>query len=160
MEIVPNSASPFDAIKQTRPDGSEYWSARELMKLMGYSRWEYFKVPIDRAIQTAKNQGQSVETLFLRYQEKPLIGRPRENYELSRYAAYLVAMNGDPNMARVAETTPVKELTGAELMAKALIEAQNVLAKKDAHIAELEPAATSYDHWKQKDNGMSRRKLC
>lgn len=44
-------------------------------------------------------------------------------------------------------TESVKELTGAELMAKALIEAQSVLAQKDERIAQLEPAATAYGHW-------------
>lgn len=161
MEIVSNnSVSPFDAIKQVNSQGAEFWSARDLMPILGYDRWENFDASIERAKYTALNQGQPVETLFRGVTKKSLLGRPKADYELSRYAAYLVAMNGDPRkpeiaaaqsyfaiQTRVAETTPVKELTGAELMAKALIEAQNVLAQKDERIAQLEPAATAYGHW-------------
>lgn len=159
MEIVPNNnASPFDAIKQTRPDGSEFWSARDLMDVMKYTRWENFMTGVKRAMKTAENQGQQIGKVFHQSVKKSFIGRPKEDYELSRYAAYLVAMNGDPNMpsvaaaqsyfaiqTRVAEVAPVRELSGAELMAKALIEAQSVLAAKDERIAELEPKAETYD---------------
>lgn len=101
IDLFSDSGSPFDAIRQVRPDGSEFWSARGLMPLMGYARWENFETPINRAVKTAENQGMSVGTLFLRSQEKTG-GRPREDFELARYAAYLVAMNGDPNIPEVA----------------------------------------------------------
>lgn len=94
--------SPFDAIRRTREDGSEYWSARDLMLLMGYARWESFLVPIERAMRTAKNTNVDVASNF---RESPKISatRPGLDYELSRFAAYLVAMNGDPNKPEVAE---------------------------------------------------------
>jgi hypothetical protein len=95
------AASPFDSIRQVRPDGTEYWSARDLMPLMGYSRWENFETPIKRAIKTAENQDMDTDILFLRSQEKTG-GRPREDFELSRFACYLVAMNGDPRKPEVA----------------------------------------------------------
>lgn len=94
--------SPFDASRRVRPDGSEFWTARDLQPLMGYARWENFATPIQRAMKTAENQGMDVSSLFLRSQEKTG-GRPREDFELSRYAAYLVAMNGDPNIPEVAQ---------------------------------------------------------
>ena len=122
--------SPSDRIRRVRPDGTEFWSARDLMPLMGYSRWENFEKPINRAMKTAKNQGLDVDKLFLRSQEKTG-GRPRDDYELSRYAAYLVAMNGDPNIpecataqhyfavkTREAETRPA--LTEDEIVHQAL----------------------------------------
>lgn len=50
------TTSPFDALKRT--DGTnEWWSARELMPLMGYSTWQKFMTPLNRAMQTAGNQG-------------------------------------------------------------------------------------------------------
>lgn len=159
MEIVPNnSVSPFDAIKQTRPDGSEFWSARDLMPLLGYPTWQHFQPAIERAKLTASNEGHNLENLFTVNLEKSG-GRPREDYKLSRYAAYLVALNGDPRKPEVAaaqsyfvvrtreaEVSTSNALpSGQELMALALVEAQNVLAAKNQKLAELEPIAEYYE---------------
>ena len=96
------TTSPFDTIKRTREDdGTEFWSARDLMPLMAYSTWQKFETPLHRAMATAKNQGMDVDQLFNRSVEKTG-GRPREDFSLTRYAAYLVAMNGDPNIPEVA----------------------------------------------------------
>ena len=148
-----NGQSPFDEIKQTRIDGSEFWSARDLMAAMGYRYWKNFETPLQRAISSARNQQQNVEKNFTRSGKKSTGGRPAEDYELSRFACYLVAMNGDPNMPEVAaaqayfairtreaEVAP-KQLTGPELVATALIEAQSMLEAKDRQIAELAPRA-------------------
>lgn len=96
-----DNTSPFDAIKQYRPDGVEYWSGRELMELLGYDRWENFTAAVERAKQTADNQGQSRDDLF-RGVTKKGAGRPQADVLLTRHAAYLVAMNGDPRKAEVA----------------------------------------------------------
>lgn len=72
------------------------------MPLMGYGAWREFKVPIDRAMKSAANQGSDVVRDFGVSPKKSTGGRPGEDFELSRFAAYLVAMNGDPNMPEVA----------------------------------------------------------
>lgn len=104
-ELVPfgqRGVSPFDAIRRTRPDGSEYWSARDLMPLMGYSAWRNFGVPLQRAMMTAQNQGHDVQRHFARSRKVAASGPDAEDCELSRFAAYLVAMNGDPRKPEVA----------------------------------------------------------
>lgn len=93
--------SPFDAIRRVRADGSEYWSARDLMPLMGYGTWERFKNPIERALASARNQLGDTAGDFRR-SAKNSATKPMEDFELSRFAAYLVAMNGDPNKPEVA----------------------------------------------------------
>lgn len=95
------ATSPFDSIRHVRPDGSEFWRARELQPLMGYARWENFETPLTRAMQAAANTGVDVTSNFLRSQEITAT-KPREDVELSRYGAYLTAMNGDPNKSEVA----------------------------------------------------------
>ena len=100
---TPYNESPFERIKQAREDGTEFWSARDLMPLLGYEKWERFADSIGRAMASAANQGQAVEQAFSRCREEGTGGRPREDYELSRFAAYLVAMNGDPRKTKVAE---------------------------------------------------------
>lgn len=123
LERPTPTASPFDSIKRTRPDGTEYWSARDLLPLMGYDRWEHFNPVVERARIAAHNQGLVVEDLFQVDREKSG-GRPREDVHLTRFAAYLVAMNGDPRKPEVAaaqayfairtheaETAPARDLS-------------------------------------------------
>lgn len=102
-EITPVNASPFDAIRRTDDAGNEYWSARDLQPLMGYARWENFETPLLRAIASAKNTGAYSDQAFSAITEKETGGRPKQNYHLSREAAYLVAMNGDPSKEPVAQ---------------------------------------------------------
>ncbi|WP_051299309.1 BRO family protein [Arthrobacter castelli] len=100
--------SPFDAIRNIRNDGSEYWSARDLMPLLGYDSWRRFTDVIDRAQAAARNQGFTAGNLFLDTavknsdQHGTNRGRPANNVELTRFAAYLVAMNGDPRKSQIA----------------------------------------------------------
>lgn len=93
--------SPFDGIKRDGPNG-EYWSARELMPLLGYGAdWRNFVSAIDRAKASARAQKFNPEDLFVGVTEKGG-GRPREDYLLPRFACYLIAMNGDPRKREVA----------------------------------------------------------
>lgn len=158
--------SPFDAIRRVRPDGSEYWSARDVQPLMGYPRWQDFQRPIERAIATAHNTGMRVDEHFRGSPENPAPrgGRPRRDYELTRGAAYLVAMNGDPNKPEVAAAQlyfatrtreaevqaerPVSELEMAYRYIAALEREQSLLAEKTHlvdKVAELSPKAEGYD---------------
>ncbi|ATN90850.1 antirepressor [Gordonia phage Lysidious] len=153
-DITPSNPSPFDAIRRVSDAGREYWSARDLQPLMGYSRWEDFAKIIRRAESSASNSGHTGG--FSVITEEGTGGRPRINYQLSRFAAYLVAMNGDPNMSEVAaaqayfavrtreaETRrPAPALEGRELIAAALIESQKVLEQREARIFQLEQVVT------------------
>lgn len=101
IDLFSDAGSPFDAIRQVRADGTEFWSARDLMPLLGYDRWENFESAIERAMIAAEVQGCNVADLF-RGVTKKGAGRPQQDYELARFAAYLVAMNGDPRKPEVA----------------------------------------------------------
>ncbi|WP_051820438.1 phage antirepressor KilAC domain-containing protein [Streptomyces flavochromogenes] len=94
--------SPFDQIRRT-DDTGEWWSARDLQPLLGYLRWEDFRNSIERAKVAINNSGQTAD---LHASERPEASGPtnqlRLNYKLTRYGAYMVAMNGDPRKAEVA----------------------------------------------------------
>lgn len=157
-KLAPQPVSPFDAIRSIRTDGTEFWSARDLMSPLGYTRWENFSAAIERAMIAADVQDHPVDVLF-RGVTKKGSGRPQRDYELARFACYLVAMNGDPRKPEVAaaqhyfavrtreaETSPSSpsspsNLAGTDLIATALLEATKLLEAKDARIAELERAA-------------------
>jgi DNA-damage-inducible protein D len=97
------SVTPFDAIKCTKPDGTEYWSARDLMPLLGYPRWQDFKAALERAAVSCTAQGYEVSGHFSGSTlTKSSKGRPTDDVQLSRLAAYLTAMNGDPRKPNVA----------------------------------------------------------
>lgn len=99
-----SSGNPFDAIRRTRADGSEYWSARELQPLQGYSKWQDFAKAIERAKTACLNIGADLHGNFMDPHKNPSgqVGRPGADYHLSRFACYLVAMNGDPSKPEVA----------------------------------------------------------
>ncbi|MFC8447695.1 phage antirepressor KilAC domain-containing protein [Kitasatospora sp. NPDC057223] len=98
-----SGGSPFDQIRRVDDYGQEYWSARELQPLMGYARWEDFSnTVIDRAIRSSENVGTYSDQAFSAVTETGTAGRARADYRLSRTAAYLVAMNGEPNKPAVA----------------------------------------------------------
>ena len=157
--IVPTATeSPFDSIKRSDDYGNEYWSARDLMALMGYSAWRNFETPLNRAMQSAENQNKSLEIHFAGSRKVVTYGPAQADFNLSRFACYLVAMNGDPNkrevadaqayfaiQTRVAETQVQAIPTGPELLALAVVEAQQMIAAKDQHIAVLEPKADAWD---------------
>jgi DNA-damage-inducible protein D len=96
-----NNSNPFDDIRHIDDQGQEYWIARELMPLLGYSRWNEFKVVVERATLACKNTGNEVEAHFSGLTLKSQ-GRPGQDYKLSRYGGYLTAMNGDPRKPEIA----------------------------------------------------------
>lgn len=141
-EITPylnsnTGSSPFDQARQARADDSEYWSARDLMPLLGYEKWDRFADAVERAVVSMAAQGHDVNVEASRLREPSgATNQMREDFHLSRFACYLVAMNGDPRKpevaaaqayfairtreaeTRAAET--VRELSDAEIVHRAL----------------------------------------
>ncbi|MDJ0554365.1 MAG: hypothetical protein QNJ68_08000 [Microcoleaceae cyanobacterium MO_207.B10] len=95
------SLSPFDAIKKVTSDGQEYWAARELMNLLGYARWQNFNKIIKRALLACENTQDDAAANFLLRSVKSR-GRAADDWNLSRLACYLVAMNGNPAKPEIA----------------------------------------------------------
>lgn len=98
--------SPFDSIRQFE-DEYEYWSARDLQELMGYVEWRKFEDAIERAMIACRNSGHGPESNFVLAAKVMKKGRygsyTVDDYHLSRYACYLVAMNSDPRKEAVSQ---------------------------------------------------------
>ena len=96
----------FDNIKHINEYGQEYWSARELMPVLEYAQWRRFNETIERAQESCAASGNDVSDHFADVGKMVNIGsgawREVEDYHLSRYACYLVAMNGDPRKHAIA----------------------------------------------------------
>jgi DNA-damage-inducible protein D len=98
-------SSPFDRIRRVRPDGSEYWSARELMPKLGYTTWQNMEPAIERAKASCLALGHDPADHFVGATKVVPLGKggvSGQDYELTRYGCYLVAMNGDPRKPEIA----------------------------------------------------------
>ena len=97
----------FDSIKQINVYGMEYWSARDLMPLLGYgSKWQNFWEAIKRAMVACEEAHNRKEDHFTEASKMIELGkgakRNVKDYALSRFACYLIAMNGDPRKPEIA----------------------------------------------------------
>ena len=94
------SEQTFENIKHINEEGQEYWLARELQVILEYKQWRRFVDSIERAKMACKNSGYNIEDHFADAGKMVAIGsgakRFIEDYMLSRYACYLIVMNGDP----------------------------------------------------------------
>lgn len=96
----------FEDIKNIRPDGTEYWNARELALVLDYTKWENFHKVIKRAMIACENSGRDVFQCFpevRKTSQMPKGGVKKiVDYELTRYACYLIVQNGDPRKEVIA----------------------------------------------------------
>ena len=99
MHDLEYSNSTFEKIKHIDEEGGEYWLARELMVVLQYTKWQNFKKVINKAKVSCANSGISTKDCFTDVSKPIITGKGKqdflEDYELSRYACYLIAQNGD-----------------------------------------------------------------
>jgi len=105
MEMETQSPD-FESIKQISPYGAEFWSARDLAPLLGYTKWQNFEIAIERAMIACQQVGQTVTDHFTGVSKMIDVGkgaqRPVKDYLLSRFACYSIAQNGDPRKKEIA----------------------------------------------------------
>ena len=105
-ELVKYSEQTFESIKHINEYGEEYWLARELQPILEYVQWRNFAEAVERAKLACKNSGFSIEDHFADVSKT--IEMPKgahkdiPDYMLSRYACYLIVMNGDPRKEVIA----------------------------------------------------------
>ena len=105
-EIARYSEETFESIKHVNEYGNEFWYARELQRVLEYTQWRRFADAIERAKLACSNSGYSASEHFAdvgKSSPMPHGGvRILEDYMLSRYACYLIVMNGDPRKEVIA----------------------------------------------------------
>lgn len=105
-DLVSLGSKSFEDLKKTNEYGAEYWSAREIQPLLGYTQWRRFEDAVKRAITSCKSSGNEPSHHFADAGKMIDIGKggSREvpDYHLSRFACYLIAQNGDPRKPEIA----------------------------------------------------------
>ena len=90
----------FEQIKHSNEIGQDYWSARELFKVLEYIKWDKFLNVISKAKEACKNSGQEPNDHFPQMEKLVGIGsgamREIGDLHLTRYACYLIIQNADP----------------------------------------------------------------
>ena len=96
----------FERLKQCNAANMEFWSARDLQSVLGYSSWDKFKRVICKGMKACSNSGQDEANHFSQVVKMVPIGsgaeRKVEDYDLSRYACYLIVQNADPTKPVIA----------------------------------------------------------
>lgn len=105
-ELTDYSEKIFEDIKHINEYGQEFWYARELQTVLEYSQWRRFAETIERAKKACENSGNAVSEHFANVgKSSPMPNggiRQLEDFMLSRYACYLIVMNGDPRKEVIA----------------------------------------------------------
>ncbi|MDR2201403.1 MAG: hypothetical protein LBP26_01350 [Clostridiales bacterium] len=95
----------FDDIKHTDENGAEFWLARELQEVLQYKEWRNFSKVIDTAKIACKISQVNVFDCFVEVNKPIISGKGKKenikDYRLSRYACYLIVMNGDPRKGKL-----------------------------------------------------------
>jgi DNA-damage-inducible protein D len=96
----------LDRVKHRTSNGTEYWSARDLMGVLAYSEWRNFSEVVEKAKEACSNSGNLIANHFVESNEMVSVGsgakRKIDDWKMSVLACYLVAMNGDPSKPEVA----------------------------------------------------------
>lgn len=144
--------SDFEQIKKTDADGKNYWSARELSNVMGYSTWQKFNRVLNKALQVAQSRGMNISEHFNQTVEMVKLGsgtfRKVDNWHLSRLACLIIAENADSKKPQVQKARQYfKEQTPATVLIESQVSSRILLYKTNQGETRIEVVFNSETFW-------------
>lgn len=134
-ELIASLFARFESVRQ-EIDGIECWSARDLQSVLGYVDWRNFQKSIEKARESCRNASVETKNHFVESNKMVEVGsgatREVDDIILTRYAAYLVAQNGDvakPEIA-FAQAYFAIQTRKQELIEKRLLDSERVKARE------------------------------
>ena len=143
-ELVQTLTTNFEAHAQQTESGIEFWLARDIQYLLGYTKWDNFLNVVSKAKTACEVSGHQVTDHFADVGKMVDLGsgsqREVDDLMLTRYACYLIAQNGDPKKQEIAfaQTYFAVQTRKAELIEQRLLETERVSARKKLSATEKE----------------------
>ncbi len=143
-DTIQSLTETFEGHAQQTENGTEYWLARDLQHLLGYSEWRNFVAVVGKAKTACEVSGQNIPDHFVDVNKMVELGsgsqRQVDDIMLTRYACYLIAQNGDPRKQEIAfaQTYFALQTRRAELIEQKLLETERVSARKKLSATESE----------------------
>lgn len=143
-DLIQSLTSTFESHAQQTEGGVEFWLARDLQHLLGYTEWRNFIAVVSKAKVASEISGYSPHDHFVDVNKTIAMPKGAEkevpDIMLTRYACYLIAQNGDPKKQEIAfaQTYFAIQTRKAELIEQRLLEAERVSARKKLTTTEKE----------------------
>lgn len=157
-ELIHSLTQNFEDFASKTEDNVEFWLARDLQHLLGYSEWRNFQNAISKAKVACEVTQQNVLDHFVDINKMVKIGsgatKEVDDIMLTRYACYLIAQNGDSKKEQIAfaQTYFAMQTRKAELIEQRLLEHERLEARLKLAQTEKELSKVIYEQTGGNDN--------
>ncbi len=151
-EIIKSLTDNFEDHSQLTADGIEFWFARDIQHLLGYTEWRNFQKVVVKAKISCETTDNEISDHFVDVNKMVKIGseseREVDDIMLTRFACYLIAQNGDPRKEQIAfaQNYFAVQTRNFEIIAKRIKDSERLNARQKLTLSEKELSELIYDN--------------
>ena len=164
-KIINSLTQNFESFAHRTEEGIEFWLARDLQKLLGYTEWRNFQNVVAKAKTACDLSDRNIDNHFVDVNKMVGIGSGAQtevdDIMLTRYACYLIAQNGDSKKPEIAfaQSYFAAQTRKAELIEQKMLEYERVQARHKLAEAEKELSKVIFEQTGSGNNfGLIRSK--